>query len=121
MGILSTIKEATDTAKKIAALPSITEVAELKLDAAELISQLADITIKSAELVEENAKLKKEVERLSKPPEFEFRDGAYWNGADGPYCPTCYDDGKEVRMQEMAEALQVLGKYRCNKCTTKIK
>jgi hypothetical protein len=110
MGILKTIREISE--------PMAT--ADLKLAIANLTEQLADIKLKAVDLAEENSQLKKEVARLSKPPEMDYRDGAYYHGDDGPYCPTCYDQGKKVRMQRLPLMMQNFGEFRCNTCDTAI-
>jgi hypothetical protein len=118
--ILGTIKAASETVKSIRSLSNEMATAELKLKIAELMEQLADLKIQSIELAEQNNSLQAEVKRLAKPPEFQFRDEAYWNGEDGPFCPTCYDNGRPVRMQKLSRAFASIAKFRCNTCETKI-
>jgi hypothetical protein len=118
--ILTNIGSAVSILKTVREIAEPMNKSELKLALANLTEQLADIKMKAIELAEENAELKREVGRLSKPPEMVYRDGAYYNGDDGPYCPTCYDQGKKVRMQKFPEIMRTFGNFRCNTCKTAI-
>lgn len=54
---------------------------------------------------------------LGEQPSLEFRDGAYYDGDDGPFCSTCYDsEGKRLRMVPMAKAFAAIASFKCNHC-----
>jgi hypothetical protein len=88
--------------------------ADLHDQIAELKVQLAAIKNDAASLLNENRELKEELNAMKNSKEnplvFNREDGLYYDSqGEGPFCPSCYDSGKE-------RIHITLYSYKCPKC-----
>lgn len=118
--VLSSIKSATDIAKKIKDSDLTLEKAEMKYQLAEMMNSLAEAKSEMAEiqnlLLEKDGRIRELEESLSLKGNMIWRDPVYYlktqNGEDGPYCQQCYDNNqKAIRLQTIEE-----GNWVCKAC-----
>lgn len=123
MSALDSVKQAYEAVQTLRKASENIKTAELSLAIADLTHQLADLKMEIIQLNEDNQALREQIKVLSEPPSMEFRDGAYYDGEDGPYCPGCFDsNGKKIRLGEMpTHAMGTFGRYRCHVCKAHIK
>ena len=83
--------------------------AELQGAVIDLQEKILELQVEMGSLLDQNRKLEEKL-TLS---QMEFRDdGMYWDGDEGPYCPTCIPQGVAARVaQNPAE-----GYWVCNVC-----
>lgn len=94
-------------------------IGESSIELAETQIRLAEQMRVNDELEEEIKTLKKEIENLQNPEtQLVLKDGLYYrDDEDGPFCTACYDSkGKSIRVSAMPQAMNALGRYRCNVC-----
>jgi regulator of replication initiation timing len=93
---LGTVGAALSSLKSLFAIAKTVSVGEIRT---ELQAQILDLQERLLALQEEIGSLKDDnralEERLSLR-EMEYRDGMYWDGDDGPFCPACVD-GSSIR------------------------
>lgn len=122
--ILSTIQTALGISKQIRDLADNVATAELKLAIANLTEQLAEIKLQAVDLAEKNRELLAKIEKLSKPPELQFRENAYFKvNGDGPFCPSCHDSQSQLcRMTEVQgpERRMLHVRFKCPVCNATI-
>ena len=105
-GAIAAVKAVTEIAKGVDKSEIRIELQGAILNLQEKILELQD---EIGSLLDENRSLQEEV-ALN---EMEFRDdGMYWDGDEGPYCPTCIPQGVAGRVsRNPANGYQV-----CNVC-----
>jgi len=93
---------------------------EIKNLILEMNEQLLSMKESALELKNENMNLKEEINKLiiASDKKLIFRDGGYYDGDTGPYCQTCYDNGKQLVL--MSDAPGICS-YWCHKCDRVIK
>jgi hypothetical protein len=127
MGIVDDIGGWATRLKRVYDLAKDAKNIELTETISDLRIALSGWKVKFAEMEEESldlqAKLKELQEKLAVGQELVFRDGAYYRaqpiegGANGPFCPGCWETGKiAVSMAAMTGPFSVFGRYSCPKC-----
>ena len=106
MDIIARIKTAVQLAEKA-------NDPDLKQAIIELREGVQELREENLALKEENARLR---EQLTPREELRFDGSVYWQGEDGPYCPTCYDEkGKHIRVQD-AGTFRGKPRWLCESC-----
>ena len=124
MDVLSTLQHAVEIAGKLRALSKKVEDAEFKMLLADLTSDLADAKLEAANLKGEvarltdvNRELKAKLEqRDSSKPDLD--KGAYiLSGEKGHFCTACFDVRRErVRVTRLSPPFDTFGRWECPSC-----
>jgi len=102
------------TYKKIKALTDKADNIELKTHILEMNEQLLDMKELALELREENINLKNDINKLTDVSERKvvLKNRAYYDeNGNGPYCPVCYDNKKQLVLLS-----HTLGHQNCSTC-----
>ena len=110
---INTLVTTYKTLKELANKVSDLEVKRLIVD---LGGQIIDLQMAEKESQLKIAELESEIKRLTSLSEIKFteKDGGLYDEetGQGPYCPNCYKNDKELRL--MGEG--VMTRYLCSKC-----
>ena len=99
--IISTVNVLLSTFKNIKTLYDKADYIELKSHILDMNEQILNMKEAALELRDENIDLKEKIKQLTLLSEkvLALKDGAYYdNNNNGPYCPTCYDNGKYLSL-----------------------
>lgn len=120
--LLTSVKTATDIAKLIKKSDSSLEVAEFKLNMAELISSLADVKIEVAEL-QDGLRIKDEKIRgleaeLKQRNSLSFDGKLYWmEGDKTPFCPYCLEQNdRKLHLRHISAGDFFSEQWHCKAC-----
>ena len=109
---MATLSGAAKAAKAVFNLAKGVDKSELRAEllgaVIELQEKILELQVEMGSLLDENRSLK-EAAALN---DMEFKDdGMYWDGDEGPYCPTCIPKGVAARVSRSPGGHQV-----CNVC-----
>lgn len=121
-GVLKQLSDASELAKRLINLTTLSRDVEAKEMISQLQLRLAELRGQFAELLEENHDLRKQLQNRHELPSVQLGDhGLYYTeNGDGPFCTTCFDsDQKLVRVTELGAVFRTHGKWRCGVCKNK--
>ena len=127
VSIAQTLSTVIATGKQLVEVANKLKDAEAKNLVADLNLNIAELKMRIVELQEENARLKAQVAQAEDVSSFrqnlEIREQVYFfrtpveGRAQGPYCPRCFDAGKQlVLVTAFTGAFRAIGKYNCPQC-----
>ncbi|MEN6426347.1 MAG: hypothetical protein ABFE13_13355 [Phycisphaerales bacterium] len=120
--IIQSIQATIDLAKRIKEISGKIKDADFRNMVADLSIELANMKQRVAELLDENGRLRAELQlakqHSSREEGLAIRNGLYFDAVgDGPFCPYCYDSGKQIsRLTKQKDYWVEFGDYVCPAC-----